>query len=132
MSGRKLLIDAAKSSKAGEPAFLAKPAGAPVYHGFTVIEESETDGWRIGAIMEFVDQENGDAFVIAPDGSRVGLVWQVGDGELETIIKADKNRWGVYAVWFPAQIKSTNDFAMNFRHILPALRRKFEEIKSGV
>jgi hypothetical protein len=45
---------AAKAS--GElPGFLARPEGAPVYHGFVIIEESRIDGWVFGAITEYED-----------------------------------------------------------------------------
>ena len=55
------------------PAFLARPQGSPVYHGFPVLDESDTDGWRLGVITEFEDPEgcgSGDVFVVAPDGTR--------------------------------------------------------------
>ena len=128
--GRNILTDPeAKSSDASTPAFVAKPEGAPVYYGFPIIEESETDGWRVGAITEFIDEEDGDAFVVAPDGSRAGLVWEVGDGEFATICEPETDRWGVYAVWFPRPVKSVDDFVINFRHVLPLLRAKFDQIR---
>ncbi len=79
MDGHPIASDSnAKSADPGLPAFLARPDGTPVYHGFVVVEESETDGWRYGAITAFEGVENeceGDGFVIAPDGSRAGIVW---------------------------------------------------------
>lgn len=128
--GRNILTDAqAEGSDPNTPAFLSKPEAAPVYYGFPIIEESETDGWRLGAITEFIDAEEGDAFVVAPDGSRAGLVWEVGDGEFATICEPDADRWGVYAVWFPEQVKSVADFVFNFRHVLPLLSEKFNQIR---
>ena len=52
------------------PAFLARPAGAPVYHGFPVIGDVEVDGFRLGMITNFLSgpAREGDAYVIAPDG----------------------------------------------------------------
>jgi hypothetical protein len=46
---------------------------APVYHGFPVIEGVEADGFRLGTISALGPDDYGDAFVIAPDGSRAGL-----------------------------------------------------------
>jgi hypothetical protein len=128
--GRKILTDpAAESANVDQPAFIAKPEGAPVYHGFLVVEESETDGWRYGAITEFIGAEYGDGFVIAPDGSRAGLVWEVGDGKFQTVMEPEKHRWGVYAVWFPKEMKNVTDLVSNFQYVLPLLKRKFEEIR---
>src|SRR5262245_48377424 len=97
--GKRILQDSTAESADPElPAFLARPEGAPVYHGFPLIEETRTDGWVMGAISEFADPagcEWGDAFVQAPDGSRAGLVWEVGDFELYEIVAPDSDRWGV-------------------------------------
>jgi hypothetical protein len=47
--GRPLAIDsAAQSARPGEPAFIARPEGAPVYYGFPILEDvvipAATDG----------------------------------------------------------------------------------------
>ncbi|HMJ08081.1 MAG TPA: hypothetical protein VK468_03695 [Pyrinomonadaceae bacterium] len=131
-NGNKILTDpAAESAEPGKAAFLARPKDAPVYHGFPIIEESETEGWRIGAITEFIGNDEGDAFVVAPDGSRAGLVWEVSYGEFGTICEPEPDRWGVYAVWFPNPIENVDDFVSNFRSVLPALQRQFEIIKGN-
>ncbi len=63
--GRKILTDSeAEGSIKGEPAFIGRPEGAAVYHGFRIIDESETEGWRLGFISEFIDSEYGDGFVM--------------------------------------------------------------------
>jgi len=130
VNGNKILTDpTAAGGKPDTAAFLARPKDSPVYHGFPIIEESETDGWKFGAITEFIGSDEGDAFVIAPDGSRAGLVLEVGDGEFNTICEPEPDRWGVYAVWFPRPIASVEDLVSNFRSVLPALRDKFEMIK---
>ena len=75
MTGRRITIDPnAPSAKPGEPAFVARPVGSPVYHGFVIVAETCTDGWCLGSITEFEDPDGcdgGDAFVVAPDGSRL-------------------------------------------------------------
>jgi hypothetical protein len=79
--GRPLAIDPkATSASPTEPAFVARPVGAPVYHGFVVLEDVNVDGFTLGTITDFEAKscETGDAFVIAPDGSRGGLVFGLG------------------------------------------------------
>ena len=119
------LDPAAESASPELPAFLARPAGAPVYHGFPIIPESETDGWYLGTITGYADPTGctfGDAYVIAPDGSRAGIVWEVGNGAIETVSPPEPGRWGVYALWFPHPIHTTEEFVAEFRRQLPALK----------
>ena len=82
---KRLVLDGnAASAPVDQPAFLSKPLGAPVYHGFPLIPETSIDGWLYGAITEFADASGcseGDGFVQAPDGTRAGLVWDVGEGK---------------------------------------------------
>src|ERR1022692_614093 len=80
--GRPLAIDHnAESASPTEPAFVARPEGAPVYHGFVVLDDVTVDGFTLGKITDWEAEpcETGDAFVIAPDGSRAGFVWEVCD-----------------------------------------------------
>jgi hypothetical protein len=37
------------------PAFLARPADAPAYHGFLLVPETLTEGWCFGSISRFED-----------------------------------------------------------------------------
>ena len=124
--GRKILEDGdAKSANPALPAFLARPEGAPVYHGFPLVPESDTDGWVIGAITKFENPEGsdgGDAFVVAPDGSRAGLVWEVGSGPVTEVYKPEHDRWGVYLVYFPRIVRTLDDFVEGFRAVLPDLK----------
>ena len=133
-SSRPLKLDTtAASADSSLPAFLSRPVTAPVYHGFPLLPETETDGWFYGAITEFEDPEgceSGDGYVVAPDGSRAGIVWNVGQHELEMVCAPDESRWGVYEVWFPHAVKTIDDLVANFRHVLPELRRKYEQLSS--
>jgi hypothetical protein len=122
VDGRPLTLDPnAVSASTDMPAFLARPDGAPVYHGFRMLECAPLDGWQFGEITEFMHSEDGDAFVIAPDGSRAGLVWEVGDGEFRQISAPDQGRWGVYAVWFPEPNDSVEALRRNLLSVLPSL-----------
>jgi hypothetical protein len=119
---RKLMLDpTAPSADAGEPAFIARPEGAPVYHGFAQPDLPAIDGWLFGEITPFLDDDSGDAYVIAPDGTRAGLVWEIGDGEIQEILPPEPTRWGVYAVWFPESNSSTEALQRNLRSVLPQL-----------
>ena len=126
--GRRILIDPkAESADPNQPAFVARPAGAPVYHGFPVIPETSTDGWVYGAITDFIGEDAGDGYVVAPDGSHAGLIWEVGSGTFGEVLPPDEKRWGVYAVWFPHPMNGVEDLIKNFRAVLPQLKAKHDE-----
>jgi hypothetical protein len=131
--GKPILQDPdAESSEPGKPAFLARPEGAPVYHGFPIIEETRTDGWCFGAITGFEEAADGcdygDGFVVAPDGSRAGLMWGVGDSPVREVSGPEEGRWGVYEVSFPKVIRTVEDLVECFRAVLPELQRIHREV----
>jgi len=113
------------------PAFMARPAGAPVYHGFPLLEESRTDdGWCFGIISDPDCPEGrngGDAFVVAPDNSRAGLVWRVGPAELEVISPPTTTRWGVFTVGITREVHSCQELAEQLQAWLPELRLRHAE-----
>jgi hypothetical protein len=97
--GRPLAIDAtAQSASPTEPGFIARPEGAPVYYGFVVLDDVTVDGFTLGKITDFEAEpcDEGDAFVIAPDGGRAGLVWEVYDPPyFREIMPVETGRWGL-------------------------------------
>lgn len=100
--GRAILIDAAAASANPElPAFLARPEGAPVYHGFPLVEQSAIDGWVLGLISDYGDPDAhyGDGCAVAPDGSRCGLVWECCSDAptFGVVLQPGPARWGVYS-----------------------------------
>jgi hypothetical protein len=109
------------------PGFLARPDGAPVYHGFPLLEGSRTpDGWCFGTISDPNRPEEldwGDAFVVAPDGSRAGIVWEVDEGKLEVILPPDEGRWGVYGLGLARPVRGDGELVEQLRGWLPELRR---------
>jgi hypothetical protein len=128
--GRPLAID---SEATGEdpslPAFLAKPSGSPVYHGFPLLEGVEVEGFRLGKISDFEAEpiDQGDAYVEAPDGRRAGLVWEVSDRRYcEEVMPPGHERWGVWAVGFPHPMTSRENARRNLEAVLPDLRRRWE------
>lgn len=75
--GRPLSLDPNAESASSElPAFLARPANKPVYHGFSVLADVVVDGFTFGKITDFEEEvaDDGDAFVVAPDDARAGLI----------------------------------------------------------
>jgi hypothetical protein len=113
--GRPLAIDRnAISASSTEPAFVARPKGAPVYHGFVVLEDVSVESFTFGAITDFEAEpsDTGDAFVVAPDGSRAGLVWEVSPTQyVKEIRPFEPDRWGVWAVSFPHPMESRTTLA---------------------
>jgi hypothetical protein len=47
-----------------------------VLHSFPILDDVEVDGFTFGVITDFEAEpaSDGDAFVVAPGGSRAGLV----------------------------------------------------------
>ncbi len=131
-SPKRLKLDkSAASTSADLPAFLSRPKDSPVYHGFNLVDETRTDGWCFGAVTDFEDDEGcewGDGFVVAPDGRRAGIVWEVGEGEIQVVAPPDESRWGVYAVWFPRMVRTVDDLVFNFRQVLPELKKRYQDV----
>jgi hypothetical protein len=130
-SGRPLAVDEeAQSTRPAVPGFLAKPSGAPVYHGFQILSDVVVDGFTLGAITDFEAEpcDEGDAFVVAPDNGRAGLVWEVAAREIfAELCPMEENRWGVWAVSFPFPMTSRQNARLNLKAILPLLKPKWDE-----
>ncbi|MGZ4801913.1 MAG: hypothetical protein ACXV9P_04850 [Acidimicrobiia bacterium] len=128
--GRPMAIDqTASSTDLQRAAFLARPEGAPIYHGFPLVRGADVDGFQLGKISDFEAEEMdyGDACVIAPDGSRAGLVWEIGEGpRIKQVLEPDAARWGVWAVWFTHPMRTPADALANLREIVPLLRPRWE------
>jgi hypothetical protein len=118
----------AASADATLPAFLTRPPDAPVYYGFPLLEESRTDdGWCFGMISDPDCPEGrnwGDAFVVAPDNSRAGLIWHVGPPALEVSSEPGVDRWGVYTIGITREVHSRAELVEQLRAWLPELRRR--------
>lgn len=131
--GRPIALDPlAKSADPTLPAFLARPDGAPVYHGFPILEDVVVDGFTLGIITDFEADPatEGDAFVIAPDGSRCGLVWQeFHEPRFTVVIPPEAERWGVYDVNFTHPMTSREAARQNLGTIIEELKRRWTEWK---
>ena len=133
--GKPLRVDSsAESASPDLPAFVSRPGGAPVYYGFTIIEESRIDGWVFGRVNDYEDPngcEWGDAFVVAPDGTRAGIVWQVDNFEPQVVCAPGKERWGVYGFAYPTAVRTTADFVKMCHSFLPELRRRHAAVTAS-
>jgi hypothetical protein len=132
--GRPLAIDhKAQSASATEPAFVARQDGAPVYHGFVVLDEVTLDGFTLGKITDWEADPcmEGDAFVIAPDGSRAGLVWEICNTPyFEEVRPIETGRWGVWGVGFCLPMDTRENARRNLESSLPELKLRWAEWKS--
>jgi hypothetical protein len=131
--GLPLALDlTAKSANPTLPAFLTPPEDEPVYYGFPVLDDVEVDGFKLGIITDFEAEPTdwGDAFIVAPDGSRAGLVWEVSDKTyLLEALPLQPRRWGVWEVPFPFPMRSRADARRNLETVLPVLKEKWEQWK---
>jgi len=131
VTGRQLAVDPkAESASSSQPAFIARPAGTPVYHGFIALDDVVIDGFTLGKITDFEAEPSsyGDAFVIAPDNSRAGLVWEVSETPyFQEVSPLEPTRWGVWRVAFPFPMSSRENAQCNLEFILPHLKRKWQE-----
>jgi hypothetical protein len=89
------------------------------------------DGFTPGRTTDWESEscETGDAFVIAPDGSRAGLVWEVYDPPyFQEVRPIETGSWGVWGVGFclPMNSRARRDL----ESILPELKLRRAEWKS--
>ena len=86
----------------------------------------------MGAITNFEAEacSEGDAFVVAPDGSRAGLIWEVAaDRYFREALPLEKSRWGVWQVSFQLPMDGRENARKNLASVLPDLRSGWEEWK---
>jgi len=118
----------AVSARPGMPAFLAPPAGAPAYYGFPLLPHPEKDGFVFGAIPRPRTGASavwGDAYVVAPDGSRAGIVWAMEGPVTEVVFPPEPGRWGVYQFRFEQPVESDAELVRNLHAILPRLKELY-------
>ena len=108
------------------PAFIARPRGAPVYYGFPLLKNSECEGFTFGVITEPAGAEWGDAYVVAPNGSRAGIVWSIGPGKPRVVSQPDAGRWGVYAFYFEGPIAGVAELVSRLHSVVPALKAYYK------
>jgi HEAT repeat protein len=131
MRGRIVALDPEAVSADDElPAFMAPPPDAPAYYGFVVLDDIEVEGFRLGKISDFEampDMVSGDAFIVAPDNSRAGLVWELAHEVFaREICLMDEGCWGVWSVGFLYPMTTRDNMRRNLQSILPFLRKEWQ------
>ena len=71
----------------------------------------------------------GDGFVVAPDGSRAGLVWEaeVDHPDITEVLAPDDLRWGVWAVGLSEPMRTKGEARAYLAALVPMLRPRWEE-----
>jgi hypothetical protein len=105
-----------------------------VYYGFPILDEAEVEGFHFGMITDFIVSPDtaGDAFVVAPDGARCGLVWEaeVEHAYFEQVLAPEEGRWGVWAVGLPLPLGTVEDARRYLKALLPDLKPRWESWSS--
>lgn len=130
VDGLPIKQDPEASSASSLPAFIDPPAGAPPYHGFPIWKDVQVEGFTFGVITDFEETETdwGDAFVVAPDDSRAGLVRSISNTpSFDQILPPDESRWGVWGVSFDAPMKTKEDVRRNLARIVPELHERWTQ-----
>jgi hypothetical protein len=109
-------------------AFLARPPGAPAYRGFPLVEGAEVDGFQLGMISGMGEDVVGDGYVVAPDGSRAGLIWaaEVEEAYCSEQLAPGPGRWGVFAVGLPLPLRNPEQARAYLAGLLPELRPRWQ------
>jgi hypothetical protein len=132
---RAVTDQSAESAVEGMPAFLAPPPGSPAYHGFPLLKGAEIDGWSFGVITSPQGTEPavwGDAYVVAPDGSRAGIVWQASGEAQRVVCEPSEGRWGVYGFRFSHPVRNEQDLIRNLHECLPQLKAYYRSVHKPV
>ena len=87
----------------------------------------EIGGWQFCAVMNYINESWGDAYVIAPSKKIAGIVWLIGAEEFKTLLPPDNERWGVYQLPFKEPMKDIADLRSNFALALPNLKVAHEK-----
>lgn len=126
-----LMLDLrAETADSSRPAFMAPPEGSPPFHGFSVLEDVCVEGFSWGGITDFEREpglESGDAFIVAPDGSRAGLEWRL-DNETWLLEMSPPNdrRWGVYLAGIERPLVDRASARAVLADLIPHLRPAWE------
>lgn len=98
------------------------------YNASNTIRRSEKDGWMLGYIgipwPGPWPKLSGDLFVVDPEGWQAGIAWESKGPDIEAIVGASDDRWGVFQVRFPVPVMSEDDLIANFHLVLPLLKRE--------
>lgn len=98
------------------------------YNARNAIRRSEKEGWMLGYVGTPWPgpwpKLSGDLFVVDPEGWQAGIAWESNGPDIEAIVGASDERWGVFQVRFPVPVMSEDDLIANFHLVLPLLKRE--------
>jgi hypothetical protein len=132
---RRIVAPTSLTDEDGSRAPDARSPGDPDSDDFVLVPETCTEGWCLGSVTNFEIPEGcegGLVVVIAPDGSRAGLLWEVGAEPLEEILPPDEKGWGLYSISFPHPTRTVEDLVLAFRAVLPQLKAKHAEVGHAI
>ena len=114
----------ADSSDPAMLAFMSPPPGALPYHGFGVLDIA-VRGFSFGLISDFFNDPTagaqGDGFVVAPDGSRAGLVRKLDEEYVFRTVEDTETRWGVWLAGIAEPLVDRTSAERVFAPIVAAL-----------
>ena len=115
---------------------MSPPDGAPAYYGFPLLSGIECDRFKLGVITDFTlesDVLEGDLYIVAPDGSRAGIVPVTGPGkrygEYEPATAA---KWGVWQFEFSRPLRTIEDAQWALDQMVHVLRPEWERWAESV
>ena len=107
-----------------------------IFNNNSLIKETEIEGFIYGEYTDHFDFDEevgctfGDGFVQAPDRTIAGIIWEVADQPyLSICMEPEKDRWGVYNVWFVKPIKTIDDLVYNIKIIFPLIKEAYVNAK---
>lgn len=102
------------------------------YFGSSVVPGVDVDGWRLGLYTgPDLDSDDpvdaGDAYLVAPDGRRCGIVWSIQQPTFFVILLGDQgDRFGVFEVACEHGPTTTPEARLFVRDLLPHVRPLWE------
>lgn len=115
--------------------FMAPPKGSQPYHGFKVLKNVTHEGFTFGAITDFVKRPGlvtGDAFIVAPDGSRAGLEWRLSNEcYLLEMAPFTEVRWGVWMGGVRHPMIDEDAALKNLVEMVPLFKEKWMAWREG-
>ena len=100
------------------------PPASP-YAGCPILPGPAREGFRIGLVTDLCQfgGYQGDAFIVAPDLSCAGLIWEVArTPRLGLVAPASPERWGIWEATVAGPILAAGDLLQLLDALLPHLR----------
>ena len=90
----------------------------------------DIQGFSFGLISDFFNDptasDQGDGFVVAPDGARAGIVWKLDKPYVFRMVEDTNNRWGVWLAGIDEPLIDRESAERVFTGIVTELRPHWE------